>query len=133
MRGSAVILDHDWALNLILCDSTYYGALFPFQLVLTACTCSRIYDRLQWRLVLKSLRPWSFPASMVPICLAGVLVDHVHQGQYLLYSIRFLLVFLVVIPLHAAANLVNTYYDFAHGVDVKVSHSSCRLVTPSQK
>ena len=67
-----------------------------------------------------ALRPWSFPASLLPIALAGTIL-YQDKTVETLYTGSFILCFLIVLSLHAAANLTNTYYDFKHGVDVKES------------
>ena len=74
-----------------------------------------------------ALRPWSFPASLLPIALAGTIL-YQDKTVETLYTGSFILCFLIVLSLHAAANLTNTYYDFKHGVDVKESADDRALV-----
>ena len=64
-----------------------------------------------------SLRPWSAPASLVPVFVAGSVV-HRELGVDLL-SGRFALCAAGVLSLHFAANLTNTYYDYVRMVDTK--------------
>ena len=77
-----------------------------------------------------SLRPWSFPASIGPIALTGALLHRpLSTTTYLtpttvtpipnLLCLSFVLCFIVVLSLHASANLFNTYYDFINGNDTK--------------
>ena len=69
-----------------------------------------------------ALRPWSFPASIVPIALTGALMyrepSPIDGGVTMnLYTLNYVLCFVIVLSLHAAANLTNTFYDFKNGVD----------------
>jgi len=66
---------------------------------------------------LVALRPWSFPASLVPVFAAGALLVRGGQVQDL-YTAPFFACLAITLATHAAANLTNTYYDFQHGVDV---------------
>ena len=59
---------------------------------------------------LVALRPWSFPIGLVPIAVTGAVL-HKTEGTALL-SLDYVLCFVLVLSLHAAANLTNTYYDF---------------------
>ncbi|MFP4066011.1 MAG: prenyltransferase [Spirochaetaceae bacterium] len=63
---------------------------------------------------LDTLRPYSFPASIVPVLLApAVAVSEAHP-----VSRPILPLFLVaVLAFHAGTNVLNDYYDFIHGVD----------------
>jgi len=63
-------------------------------------------------------RPWSFTASLTPVALGTTLAYKVHG----VFSVPvLLLVCLTAIAVHAAGNLVNTYYDYKRGVDTKKS------------
>ena len=73
-----------------------------------------------------SLRPWSFPASLVPVALAAALCAREGAVDSLL-SLRLVVVVLLVLFLHAGANLANTYSDFKTGVDSK-EHSDDRAI-----
>lgn len=64
-----------------------------------------------------SMRPWSAPASLVPVFVAGSVV-HRDLGVDLL-SARFAYCAVGVLSLHFAANLTNTYYDYVRKVDTK--------------
>ena len=76
---------------------------------------------------LVALRPWSFPASLVPVVLAGAILYR-NGTVETLYTGAFSLCFLIVLSLHAAANLTNTYYDYKHGVDQKSTADDRALV-----
>ncbi|XP_043531527.1 ubiA prenyltransferase domain-containing protein 1 isoform X2 [Chiloscyllium plagiosum] len=65
-----------------------------------------------------ALRPWSFSASLTPVAL-GTALAYKTLGQ--LDLTISLLAALAVLAVHAAGNLVNTYYDFSRGIDHKKS------------
>lgn len=60
-------------------------------------------------------RPWSFPASVAPVLVATASLSARHESVSLL-SLDALLLVLMALCVHAAANLTNTLYDFLlHG------------------
>jgi len=63
-----------------------------------------------------SIRPFSLPASTMPVIFGTVLA--VVYGGYELNIIYFVLAFLGMVILHAAANLLSDIYDFQKGLDV---------------
>jgi len=66
----------------------------------------------------EALRPWSFSASLMPVLL-GCAVAYQKTGEF---SAAVLVVTaLCALSVHAAGNLVNTYYDFVKGIDSKKS------------
>ncbi|ELU01653.1 hypothetical protein CAPTEDRAFT_174037 [Capitella teleta] len=65
-----------------------------------------------------ALRPWSFTASLTPVLLGSVLAYKVY-GHFNIWIC--LLVCLTALSVHAAGNLVNTYFDYVKGVDCKKS------------
>ena len=65
-----------------------------------------------------AVRPWSFPISIVPIAVTGAVL-HKTQGVELL-TLDYAATFILVLALHAAANLTNTYYDYRNKVNVHV-------------
>uniref|UniRef100_UPI00398F28C9 ubiA prenyltransferase domain-containing protein 1 n=1 Tax=Pristiophorus japonicus TaxID=55135 RepID=UPI00398F28C9 len=65
-----------------------------------------------------ALRPWSFSASLTPVAL-GTALAYKHLGKLDLGIA--LLAAVAVLAVHAAGNLVNTYYDFSRGIDHKKS------------
>ena len=81
---------------------------------------------------LAALRPWSFTSSFTPVALGSALaLSHVEFDQFsLLIS---LITCLTALSVHAAGNLVNTYYDYTRGIDSKkkkddASHNNKTLV-----
>jgi len=57
---------------------------------------------------LKSLQPWTFPASILPFLL-GTALAWKNDGKFLL--LNFLLTALVILFTHAAGNFVNSFYE----------------------
>lgn len=72
-----------------------------------------------------SLRPWSFSSSLTPVLLGTVLA---YKSTQLFSFVLLLVTCVTVLALHAAGNLVNTYYDFVRGVDSKKSSDDRTLV-----
>lgn len=65
-----------------------------------------------------ALRPWSFSASLTPILL-GTALGYRKSGEVNYLVLLFTAV--AILSVHAAGNLVNTYYDFLKGIDSKKS------------
>lgn len=72
----------------------------------------------QFSAYLLALRPWSFSASFTPVLL-GALLCWRTTGEFNVVLTLFTLV--AVLGVHAAGNVVNTYYDYMRGVDSSVS------------
>ena len=51
-------------------------------------------------------RPWSAPASLVPVAMAGAVARRHYQAELL--DPNFVLCFVLVLSMHLAANLFNT-------------------------
>ena len=60
-----------------------------------------------------SARPFSFPASTMPVIFGTVLA--VVYGGYEFKPILFILAFLGMVILHSAANILSDYFDFKKG------------------
>jgi 1,4-dihydroxy-2-naphthoate octaprenyltransferase len=65
-----------------------------------------------------ALRPWSFTASLTPVLLGSTLAYKVY-GFFNIWIC--ILVCMTALSVHAAGNLVNTYFDYMKGVDCKKS------------
>jgi 1,4-dihydroxy-2-naphthoate polyprenyltransferase len=65
---------------------------------------------LGWR----ASRPYSYPASAVPVLL-GTAAAWVFHGQF--HLLRVILALVGVMALHGASNIFNDYYDYKKGVD----------------
>lgn len=74
---------------------------------------------------LTALRPWTLSASLTPVLLGSVLCYKTHG--YLSVSSAILTTF-TVLAVHAAGNLVNTYFDFIQGVDSRSSGTEDRTL-----
>jgi 1,4-dihydroxy-2-naphthoate octaprenyltransferase len=72
-----------------------------------------------------ALRPWSFSASLTPVLLGAVLA-YKTSGAFSLATLMATLV--TVVSVHAAGNLVNTYYDFMRGIDSRQRSDDRTLV-----
>lgn len=72
----------------------------------------------------QATRPFSFPASMIPALLGGV-VALAHAGVRL-DPLRFILAALGAAVVHAASNLLNDYFDFRGGVDTAETQGASR-------
>ena len=67
---------------------------------------------------LKATRPWSFPASTMPVVLTAAYIFYVQQSSEI--SINWWLlpfIFIAVVAYHAGLNMVSDFYDFKSGVD----------------
>lgn len=71
-------------------------------------------------------RPWSFPASVLPVLVATASLSARFDGVSLLSADALLLV-LMALFVHAAANLTNTLYDFLRRGDTR-GHSDDRTL-----
>lgn len=77
-----------------------------------------IRDQSSFKSLLSSyvvaLRPWSFTASLTPVALGSCLA-YKSLGVFNIWI--FCTVCITALAVHAAGNLVNTYYDYMRGVD----------------
>ena len=71
-----------------------------------------------------ALRPWSFPASLVPMLVGAALAYRADFWDWPL----FLLTLVGGIFVHAGANLFNTYFDFQRGADSSADADDRTLV-----
>jgi len=71
---------------------------------------------------IKATRPWSFPASTMPVVLTAAYVFYQQQTTDLSVSWFFLpAVFVAVVCYHAGLNMISDFNDFKTGVDTKES------------
>lgn len=68
---------------------------------------------------LLALRPWSLSASLVPTLLGSALAyrSSTHEFNFL----TFILTIVIIVTVHCAGNVVNTYYDYRKGIDNRKS------------
>ncbi len=71
-------------------------------------------------------RPWSFPASTMPVVFGTSLA--VVIGGARLDVLGFVLALLAMVILHAAANMLSDVFDFKRGLDTQVTPVSGALV-----
>lgn len=62
-----------------------------------------------------SSRPWSFPASTMPVIFGTVLAAV--YGDYQFKPLLFVLAFIAMVVLHAGANILSDIFDFRKGLD----------------
>lgn len=72
-----------------------------------------------------ALRPWSFTASLTPVALGSTLA-YKATGDFSVGV--FLVTCLSALSVHAAGNLVNTYFDYLKGIDSKKTSDDRTLV-----
>lgn len=74
-------------------------------------------------------RPWSFPASTMPVLLTVSFLfysrERMHTDINWWYAV---IIVLGVIAVHAAGNLISDYYDYINKVDRKESYGSSRML-----
>ena len=78
-----------------------------------------------------ALRPWSFTASLTPVAL-GTSLAYKTQGTINIWVL--LAASITAVCVHAAGNLVNTYFDYVRGVDNKKSDDRTlvdRILSPN--
>jgi 1,4-dihydroxy-2-naphthoate polyprenyltransferase len=71
-------------------------------------------------------RPWSFPASTMPVVFGTSLAFVV--GGARLDVLRFILALLAMVILHAAANMLSDVFDYKRGLDTQVTPVSGAIV-----
>lgn len=79
-----------------------------------------------WKKWLIAARPWSWPASTMPVVFGtslGVVVGGAH-----LSLLRFLWAIATMVVLHSAANMLSDVYDFRRGLDKVVTPVSGAIV-----
>ncbi len=98
-----------------------------------------LYHERRWQNILKAklwlqaVRPFAYPASIIPLLLGTILAAAEGSVNILL----FLLVLIAGGLLHTGANLLNDYFDYVNGVDTPDSYGSsgvlvARLMQPRQ-
>ncbi|MGQ9662742.1 MAG: prenyltransferase [Kiritimatiellia bacterium] len=77
----------------------------------------------------RSLRPYAFPATLVPSACAALLArrDSLSTGEF--SPLASFLAVLVALLLHAAVNVLNDFYDFILGFDRPMCAGSSGLLT----
>ena len=70
---------------------------------------------------LVALRPWSFPATLTPVALGSMLYYKETNSFNITFVWTLLISCMTALCVHAAGNLVNTYFDYKKGVDSQKS------------
>ena len=71
-------------------------------------------------------RPWSFPASTMPVVFGTALAVVVGGARF--SPLRFLWALITMMVLHGAANMLSDVFDFRHGLDRDVTPVSGAIV-----
>jgi 1,4-dihydroxy-2-naphthoate polyprenyltransferase len=79
------------------------------------------------KLWLRAVRPFAYPASIVPVLLGTMLA--VNDGFFKLGL--FLLSLAGGLLLHTGTNLINDYFDYANGIDTPDSYGSSGVLVAS--
>ncbi|XP_055939035.1 ubiA prenyltransferase domain-containing protein 1 homolog [Argiope bruennichi] len=79
-----------------------------------------------------ALRPWSFSASLMPVAIGAVLAyKTTEQFDFIIFFITCL----TAVSVHAAGNVVNTYFDYMKGIDSRRSDDRTlvdKILTPDE-
>lgn len=79
-----------------------------------------------------ALRPWSFSASLTPVAI-GAALAYKSTGQFDIPI--FIVSCLTAVSVHAAGNVVNTYFDYMKGIDSRRSDDRTlvdKILTPDE-
>lgn len=79
-----------------------------------------------------ALRPWSFSASLTPVAL-GAALAYKTSGDFEVPL--FIVTCLTAVSVHAAGNVVNTYFDYMKGIDSRRSDDRTlvdKILTPDE-
>ena len=71
-------------------------------------------------------RPWSFPASTMPVVFGTALAVVIGGARF--SPLRFLWALVTMMVLHGAANMLSDVFDFRHGLDRDVTPVSGAIV-----
>lgn len=75
----------------------------------------------------QAVRPFAYPASVIPVILGTIL--GVNDGYFNL--LLFVLTLAGGMLLHTGTNLINDYYDYTNGIDTPESYGSSGVLTAS--
>jgi len=75
---------------------------------------------------LMAARPWSWPASTMPVLFGTSLAVVVGRAPFL--PLRFLLAMAAMVILHSAANMLSDVFDFKRGLDREVTPLSGAVI-----
>ncbi|HLV08730.1 MAG TPA: prenyltransferase [Halanaerobiales bacterium] len=73
---------------------------------------------------LELMRPFSWTASIIPVIMAGIVVNRtINMNLY-----KFLLILMGVLMVHIAGNIVNEFYDSKNGLDTLESERCSKVL-----
>jgi 1,4-dihydroxy-2-naphthoate octaprenyltransferase len=80
----------------------------------------------RWRLSIwiQVFRPFTYTASVIPVCCGAALAASEPKAEWMLLP----LVLAASLSVHAAANLINEYFDFKKGVDRPGTYGGSRVL-----
>jgi len=74
---------------------------------------------------IQTIRPFAFPASLIPVFIAGALAFREPSGAS---WILFPLILLCVLLFHSGTNVISEYFDFKKGLDKSYTFGSSRVL-----
>jgi 1,4-dihydroxy-2-naphthoate octaprenyltransferase len=89
-------------------------------------TPSQTAERTALKKWLIAARPWSLPASTMPVVFGTALAVVIGGARF--SSLRFLWAIVTMMVLHSAANMLSDVFDFRHGLDRDVTPVSGAIV-----
>ncbi|MBC8075387.1 MAG: 1,4-dihydroxy-2-naphthoate octaprenyltransferase, partial [Chloroflexales bacterium] len=108
LAGLIVVALLGWLVNLLLDELE--ARLVPWQ---AAAQTKEGHVRTRLAIWWKTLRPWSYTASIIPVSLGAAIAANVGPLNWWLLA----LALVSSIAIHAGTNLVNEYYDDRKGLD----------------
>src|SRR5690554_1524493 len=73
---------------------------------------------------LELMQPFSWPASIIPVIMAGILANRtIDMNLY-----QFLLILVGILMIHIAGNIVNEFYDSKNGLDTLESERCSKVL-----
>jgi 1,4-dihydroxy-2-naphthoate octaprenyltransferase len=89
-------------------------------------TSSRTTERPALKKWLVAARPWSLPASTMPVVFGTALAVVIGGAHF--SPLRFIWAIVTMMALHSAANMLSDVFDFRHGLDRDVTPVSGAIV-----
>ncbi|HRT67347.1 MAG TPA: 1,4-dihydroxy-2-naphthoate octaprenyltransferase [Bacteroidota bacterium] len=86
----------------------------------------KIFKTKQLKLWIQAARPFSLPASIIPMLVGGAYAYYLFRGNA--HWWLFPLIFIAGVMYHAATNIVSDYFDYIHGVDREDTYGGSRVL-----
>ena len=87
---------------------------------------AKIFVTKDPRVWFRAARPFSFPASIVPVLVGGAYAYYLYGGNA--HWWLFPLIFIAGVLYHGATNIVSDYFDYIHGVDREDTYGGSRVL-----